>query len=94
MVKVSLIEKVTSEKRPEGSEGMSLVHILGESILGLGDGPVQTPEVEVCLLCSSSIEEASMGGREGTSGENGRREGLKGYGGQIMEYVLTFPEIQ
>lgn len=43
-----------------------------KSILGTGDGPVQTPEVEVCLICSSSVKEARMGGIERASGESGR----------------------
>lgn len=31
-----------------------------------------------------------MGGIEGTSGENGRREGQRGYGGQIMDSSTDF----
>lgn len=47
--------------------------IRGESVLGTGDGPVQSPEVEVCLICLNSIKEASMGGTEEASGESGKR---------------------
>ena len=67
---------------------MSLVYIWGKSLPGPGVGLVQTPEVGVCLICSSSIKEASMSGTEGTSGENGRREGQRGYGGQIMDFSM------
>lgn len=88
MVRVGLPEKVTSGYGPEGSEGMSLVYIWGESLSGLGDGLVQIPEVGVCLICSSSIKEASVGGIEETSGENGRREVQRGYGGQIMDFSI------
>lgn len=67
---------------------MSLVHIWGKRILGPGDGPVQTPEVEVCLQCSSIIKEARMGRIEGTNGENGRREGQRSYGGRTMDFNM------
>lgn len=69
-VRVGLFEKVISEKRPEGGEGMSFVDIGGGRILGTRDGPVQPPEVDVCLICSSSLEEVRMGEREGVSGES------------------------
>lgn len=67
---------------------MSLVYIWGESLPSPGDGLVQTPEVGVCLISSSSIKEASVGGIEGTNGENGRREVQRGYGGQIMDFSI------
>ena len=69
-VRAGLIEKVTSEKRPEGGEGMSFVDTGGGHILGTRDGSVQPPEVDVCLICSSSLEEVRMGEREGVSGES------------------------
>ena len=52
---------------------MSFVDIGEGSILGTTDGPVQPPEVDVCLICSSSLEEVRMGEREGGSGESRRR---------------------
>lgn len=49
---------------------MSLVDIWEESSLGTTVGPVQTPELEVCLISSSSRKKASMDKTEGASGES------------------------
>ena len=44
-----------------------------KSVLGTGDGSLQSPEVEACLMCSSRAKGARKGGTETASGENARR---------------------
>lgn len=64
VVKVGLIEKVTSKERSEQGEAVSNANIWGENIRSRGNSPCKGPEARACMVSSSQCGCRKQGGRK------------------------------
>lgn len=95
MMKTKVVQKERStrerccstEQRPEYREELSLVHILGKRIPGIGNYACKSPEVGTRWHCSGKSKDASGRGESGQG-----RPDLAGPRGRCIVFSLTDQE--